>query len=779
MSRRHVVASWFQWLPLLAVLGLALALRLSFVTGMVFLDDFGYAQAAFKLTRGVLEVAPWAGGLARVGMYAPVALLYSLFGVSDMTTLAWPLLCSMLGVVFVYALGRHFGGEPAGLIAGLLWAVFPLDIQGATALLPDGPLATWTAGVVLFFMLSEEAHGPRSVALYVASMLCLIVAMLIKPLAILVLPFLVIYILYRSSDRRQVMAAGGISLLGIVLYAYYLLLSAVPKAAMAREPLVKELAVTATDWFELLARSREFYSWLPLFIVATVAGLLAETRKPMAILLWATTFFLYFELGSVSLFHYTPISASARHLQLLFVMLPFVVLTGLYLAQTLSLTAARSVTMVLTVAIGTVALSGNRGSPGLSWGVTGQEDSTLPFAALSSLGAAIAIFGGIASPLFVARPSSRWKTAALALLLSGVMLAALNPIYMVTTENKLPWQQNFRDVLRFLADQPRYPILVQTPAFATRLDFASGYQLGFDYFHPNVVSAETRLRVAPAAQDALPLAAYLLVDDYYQQDAVTKWLGAAPAYFKARPPNWTRLAAFGVIPNHRLWLYRVSPKDSTRALEAARATAPADLNGEGLKVLMEAAIQSGNMCEAVGAWRALTRIDPPAAAAMKIAPLVTSCLKAEPRLASANLIANGDFTRGLEGWGHNDDSQLEAEVVQDRTGPVWHGRFKGGNWNVLDWTGVLLQPDTLYWYQVTVRTNAPVVMLYWQSEIGRSLEEGKAYPDWVTMRYAFVTPHWAGKPYAVNLCPVLMLGPGEAWIKQARLQRLRIRSLAP
>ena len=92
---------------------------------MVFTDDFGYAQVAFKLTRGVLDVAPWAGGLARLGMYAPVALLYSLLGVSELTTLAWPLMCSLLGVIFVYTLGRQFGGEPAGLIGALvvIWGI--------------------------------------------------------------------------------------------------------------------------------------------------------------------------------------------------------------------------------------------------------------------------------------------------------------------------------------------------------------------------------------------------------------------------------------------------------------------------------------------------------------------------------------------------------------------------------------------------------------------------------------------------------------------------------
>ena len=148
---------------------------------------------------------------------------------------------------------------------------------------------------------------------------------------------------------------------------------------------------------------------------------------------------------------------------------------------------------------------------------------------------------------------------------------------------------------------------------------------------------------------------------------------------------------------------------------------------------------------------------------------------ANPEVAGPNLLKNGDFKQGLEGWGHHPESQATFEVGMDADGktPVWHVTYEGGNWGVIA-QELDLQPDIFYVYEMTVQSTVPVVALYWQTEIGRSLEQGGTYPDWTQLRYVFLTPHWDGQPYRAFFDPVLMLGPGQVWLKQVRLSQLQI-----
>jgi hypothetical protein len=101
--------------------------------------------------------------------------------------------------------------------------------------------------------------------------------------------------------------------------------------------------------------------------------------------------------------------------------------------------------------------------------------------------------------------------------------------------------------------------------------------------------------------------------------------------------------------------------------------------------------------------------------------------------------------------------------------------YRKGNWGVI-YQEQALQPDTVYVYEATVRSTAPIVALYWQAETGRFLEIDKAYPEWTHLRYVFLTPHWTGQPYRAGFNPVLMKGAGEAWIKDLRLSALKMQA---
>ena len=137
-----------------------------------------------------------------------------------------------------------------------------------------------------------------------------------------------------------------------------------------------------------------------------------------------------------------------------------------------------------------------------------------------------------------------------------------------------------------------------------------------------------------------------------------------------------------------------------------------------------------------------------------------------------NLFTNGDFADGLKEWSLH--PQSDATVTVDGTGAdrAWHVKFRKGNWSVI-YQEFPLQPDTVYVYEATVKTTAPIVALYWQSEIGRYFQYEQTYPQWTRLRYVFITPRWDGKPYRVGFNPVLMKGPGDAWLKDLRISVFR------
>ena len=168
-------------------------------------------------------------------------------------------------------------------------------------------------------------------------------------------------------------------------------------------------------------------------------------------------------------------------------------------------------------------------------------------------------------------------------------------------------------------------------------------------------------------------------------------------------------------------------------------------------------------------------------AALEGAANRTRALGAAAALAASNasdgpnVFQNGDFTSGLQGWTMHPESDATLSVDVTAGPPAWHVVYRKGNWSVIQQTQAL-QPDTVYVYEATVKSTAPVVALYWQAETGRFHEIDKTYPEFTHLRYVFQTPHWTGQPYPASFHPILMKGPGEAWLKDVRLSVFKPRN---
>lgn len=137
-----------------------------------------------------------------------------------------------------------------------------------------------------------------------------------------------------------------------------------------------------------------------------------------------------------------------------------------------------------------------------------------------------------------------------------------------------------------------------------------------------------------------------------------------------------------------------------------------------------------------------------------------------------NLLRGGPVTLAESSVAPGWVSQIERDSAHPDE-RVWHGRYAGGIRAPLT-DELLLEPDALYVYEVRLRTNVPVVALYWQSEIGRHLSDGVRYPEWTSLAFVFITPHWDGARRLAQFSPVLALEPGDVWLRAASLHQVTL-----
>jgi len=88
------------------------------------------------------------------------ALSFFLFGVNDFTAVLFSLLCSLLGIYFVYRIGSLLFNHRVGLLSGVFLAIMPLDSIYATRITPDVPVAFFiTLALYLFLKGLKEERG--------------------------------------------------------------------------------------------------------------------------------------------------------------------------------------------------------------------------------------------------------------------------------------------------------------------------------------------------------------------------------------------------------------------------------------------------------------------------------------------------------------------------------------------------------------------------------------------------------------------------------------------
>ena len=83
--------------------------------GYYFYDDYSYSYYAYQLQNGTYEVATNDIFAHRWGIIAPLALMYYIFGVSDVVNVALPLIATLLSLYLVFKFIKNLDNKLASI----------------------------------------------------------------------------------------------------------------------------------------------------------------------------------------------------------------------------------------------------------------------------------------------------------------------------------------------------------------------------------------------------------------------------------------------------------------------------------------------------------------------------------------------------------------------------------------------------------------------------------------------------------------------------------------
>jgi 4-amino-4-deoxy-L-arabinose transferase-like glycosyltransferase len=337
---------------------LTVLVRVICFVGLIGSDDLSYNRNAYTIAIGTYTPTPHHQN-TRLGIFLPVAVCFKLLGVNELSSVVFPFMCAILIFwVLVYCGTRYFG-RWTGVIAGLLYAFFPIEIFHATQLLTDLPSAACVAlSAVMFLSLETSntaveraARRQRLSWLYGLSAGVLLGwAFLIRETTIFFTVFLLGYMGYQRWVQKTIRASWLWFWLGCALVfgaeaGYFYHATGNPFYRYASVEAGHNLSLFAGSQLHGLVLLRRLtldpfrflldipnFGFSYFFILAgTIAGLRKRPAHLTYFLGWFLTLFLLFDFGSTSLSAYSPLLLFHRFFLALTV--PGVIIMSWYLQE--------------------------------------------------------------------------------------------------------------------------------------------------------------------------------------------------------------------------------------------------------------------------------------------------------------------------------------------------------------------------------------------------------------------------------------------------------------
>jgi hypothetical protein len=360
--------SWFvagshRWLLYGFLFALALWSRLACFTGLIGSDDLMYIYYARQLAAGI-----YSPGLYHVpfrwGVFAPVALIYRVWGATEYSSVLIPILASAASPVLLTAIGARLFHPRAGLIGGLLLLSFPVHLNYASILVPEPVMEFLLLVGAWLYVVAAQKDRP----LYaLAAGLAFGCAYLTKEPALFVALAFLVDAAWHRRWRILLPLGGALFAVGAAELLFYrviagdmfLRLHAVSRSQLDYAEAYPELFIYRRwkDYPRFMLTPNVYLGLHSLIaLVGTLYALfvLLRFRRSLLLLLWSALPFLYLAFGTVDFHRLLAPPGAPRYLSLIYP--PLFLLTGLTLASPLSGSPRTkhlaSVVMILVLAVG-------------------------------------------------------------------------------------------------------------------------------------------------------------------------------------------------------------------------------------------------------------------------------------------------------------------------------------------------------------------------------------------------------------------------------------------
>lgn len=188
------------------LLCIAFILRISTFMGMAEGDDLYYTLLAHRFGNGDLS----AGFIfdIRWAVFVPVALLYKIFGVNDLTSIAPTFFYGLASVYLVFRIVKEETSETAAVLTTLLYTTFPVVLIYGNFFQTDPALEFFSLLSIFMF---QKAAATGKMRWFVFAGLALGAIFLTRVTGLFIAPLASFYILWKKGWTRQMITGIAVS----------------------------------------------------------------------------------------------------------------------------------------------------------------------------------------------------------------------------------------------------------------------------------------------------------------------------------------------------------------------------------------------------------------------------------------------------------------------------------------------------------------------------------------------------------------------------------------
>jgi len=375
---------WLEWkLNRLSVYGvlfiLACLVRLACFTGLVASDDIYYSYYGQLLSHGSYNLDFSSHFGSRIGVNVLVGLGYWMFGVSELTTILFPLLLSSLSVVLIVEIGSIIFSKRAGLLAGVLLLTFPVHVHIATMLLPESIMDFWILMGVLAYLIGLKQDQWQA---GVFSGLFFGIAYLSKESGFFASSgFVLCCLIFQKNWKLAFAIVSSLAFVGVAELSCYYLLTGDPMyrvhVVVSSQEAYFAASSTNEDIYWRLFKDYPYRMLVPnsnfglhsiaVLLLSAAAAFVLPRRTFWMLFLWAAIPMLYLNFSSVSLTKYLPAPVQPRYITQVFlplILLAAAVIDGWMLSGSRRLLIGTCGVFSIVVVVGVVSAFSMRGEGG-------------------------------------------------------------------------------------------------------------------------------------------------------------------------------------------------------------------------------------------------------------------------------------------------------------------------------------------------------------------------------------------------------------------------------